>query len=70
MHPQDALAFEIRPAPVVRLVPQLPALLALSLALPHSAQSMHSVHITAETEGESCVQTVLLLHPYLLPKDS
>ena len=63
-HPQDVLSFENRPEPVVQLMPQLPALLALSLALPRSTHSMcgtHSMHSSAETEGESCGQTVLLL---------
>ena len=65
-HPQSALSFESRPGPVVRLMPQLPALLALSLALPHSVHSMHS---TADTEGKTCLQTVLLLQSFLWPKD-
>lgn len=73
-HPQnDVLSFKSRPASVVQLVPQLPALLALSLALPHSTHSMrsvHSMHSTAESEGETHVQTALLLQPYLLLKDS
>ena len=54
---------------MVRLVPQLPALLALSLVLPcsaHSMRSTHSMHSTAETEGESFDHTVLLMQKYFL----
>lgn len=67
-HPVDpVVSFGNRPASAVELAPQLPALLALSLALPQSMHSTHSMHSGAGTEGEVCVQVVLL--QVCLPKD-
>lgn len=75
-HPADPVfSFGKRQASVVELAPQLPALLALSLALPQGMHSTHSMHSSAETEGEVCVQVVLLASmpangPQACPKSS